>query len=302
MNTGRLQDPASAPIGVFDSGVGGLSVVRELLKLLPDEALFYIGDQANCPYGNRPAEEIIAFSREISRYLIAQGAKIIVVACNTVSAVALAHLRSIFPETPFVGMVPAVKSAVQITRSGVVGVLATQTTIAGRLYQEVVRQCVAGKRVISQPSSGLVDQVEAGDLDGPKTMALLETYIKPLLGAGVDTLVLGCSHYPFLIPAIRRLVGDSVQLVDAGEAIARQTARVLDREGLRRQGTAAPEAVYATTGDPGRVRFALERLLGKPGKARGLHWLDGTIEDWGQEAEQAELCLHSRAATEVKVP
>ncbi len=302
MNISRLQNPADVPVGVFDSGIGGLSVVRELLKLLPDEALFYVGDQANCPYGNRPAEEIIAFSREISRYLIAQGAKVIVVACNTVSAVALSHLRSIFPETPFVGMVPAVKPAVQITRSGVVGVLATQTTISGRLYQEVVSQCAGGKRVISQPSPGLVDQVEAGDLDGPKTMALLEFYIKPLLAAGVDTLVLGCSHYPFLIPAIRCLVGDSVQLTDASEAIARQTGRVLDREGLRRQGGAAPEAVYATTGDPERVRFALERLLGKPGGARGLYWVDGTIEDWSQEEERAELCPHGHSVTGAHAP
>lgn len=302
MDSSRLHDLANAPIGVFDSGVGGLSIVRELLKFLPDEPLLYVGDQANCPYGNRPAEEIIAFSREVSRYLIAQGAKIIVVACNTVSAVALAHLRSVFPETPFVGMVPAVKPAVQITRSGVVGVLATPTTIAGRLYQEVVKQCAVGKRVISQPSPGLVDQVEAGDLDGPKTLALLNLYIKPLLEAGADTLVLGCSHYPFLVPAIRRLVGDSVQLVDASEAIARQTARVLEREGSRRQGGTAPERVYATTGDPERVRFALERLLGEPGKVYALHWLDGRIVEWHPAEEQAAVCLHGHSAGAAKAP
>jgi glutamate racemase len=302
MNSSRLQGPADAPIGVFDSGVGGLSIVRELLKLLPDESLFYIGDQANCPYGNRPAEEIVAFSREISRYLIARGAKVIVVACNTVSAVALAHLRSLFPETPFVGMVPAVKPAVQITRSGVVGVLATPTTIAGRLYQEVVKQCAVGKRVISQPSPGLVDQVEAGDLDGPETMALLERYIKPLLDAGADTLVLGCSHYPFLIPAIRRLVGDAVQLVDASEAIARQTARILEREGLRRQESVLPEAIYATTGAPERMQFALERLLGRPGRVHALHWVNGRVVDGYPGEEQLELCLHGHSAGAVKAP
>lgn len=295
MDHSQRRDSANAPIGVFDSGIGGFSIVRELLKLLPNEPLLYVGDQANCPYGRRPAEEIIAFSREVSRYLIAQGAKIIVIACNTVSAVALTYLRSAFPETPFVGMVPAVKPAVQLTRSGVVGVLATPTTIAGHLYQEVVKQCAVGKRVISQPSPGLVDRVEAGDLDGPETMALLECYIKPLLAAGADTLVLGCSHYPFLIPAIRRLVGDSVQLVDASEAIARQTARVLEREGLCRQEDTAPERVYATTGDPARMRLALERLLGSSGTVRALRWLEGKIIEWPSE-EQTAIHLRGHSA------
>jgi len=302
MEHSRLPVSADVPIGVFDSGVGGLSVARALLRMLPGERLLYIGDHANCPYGTRPAEEIIRFSREISRYLIAKGAKIIVVACNTVSAVALAHLRSYFADTPFVGMVPAVKPAVQITRSGIVGVLATPTTISGRLYQEVVRQCAAGKRVISQPCPGLVDRVEAGDLDGPETMALLRAYVQPLVDAGADTLVLGCSHYPFLIPAIRRIVGDTVQLVEASEAIAKQTARVLERERLLRPITTEPEPLFATTGDPTRVSTALELLLGQPGHVRGLRWSGGRIVDDEEEQEHACLGPGDRRADRLRLP
>jgi glutamate racemase len=269
----------NAPIGVFDSGVGGLSVVRALTHALPNEALLYVGDEANCPYGTRPAEEIIAFGEEITRYLTRQGVKLIVVACNTVSAVALTDLRALFPEMTFVGMVPAVKPAVQITRTGVVGVMATPTTIAGQLYQDVVRQCADGKRILSQACPGLVELVQAGDLDSPKALALMRAYVEPLLAEGVDTLVLGCSHYPFLIPALRQLTGDRVQFVEASDAIARRTAHVLEAADLLRQAADKPETLLATTGDPEHFAFVLRRLLGYEGQVRSLHWGEGGIVD-----------------------
>jgi glutamate racemase len=273
----RLRPLAEAPIGVFDSGVGGLSVVRALLSELPNESLLYVGDAANCPYGTRPAQEIIAFGEEIAHYLISEGAKIIVVACNTVSAVALADLRAMFPHISFVGMVPAVKPAVQATRSGVVGVMATPTTIAGALYQEVVRQCADGRRILSQGCPGLVELVEEGELDGPATQSLLREYVAPLLAAGADTIVLGCSHYPFLIPTLRRLTGEGVQFVEASPAIARQTARVLARAELLRTTPTPPELVFCTSGEAGRFARSLELLLGHGEVVRSLSWEEGTL-------------------------
>lgn len=273
MGSSESNCTASAPIGIFDSGVGGLSVVRALLRRLPNESWLYFGDEANCPYGTRPPEEILRFSEIIIRYLINErGVKAVVIACNTVSAVALAELRATFLHIPFVGMVPAVKPAVQLTRSGIVGVLATPTTIAGQLYQEVVRQCADGKQVLSQACPGLVERVEEGDLDGPKTMALLRTYVEPLLAAGADTLVLGCSHYPFLAPALSRLAGEKVQLVEASNAIARQAERVLARENLLRQDSNPPERIYITTGDALKFSRSLERLLGQKGTVQHVRW------------------------------
>ncbi len=264
---------ADGPIGVFDSGVGGLSVVRGLLAELPAERLYYVADSANCPYGPRSEGEIQALSEEISRFLIGQGAKLIVVACNTASAAALAHLRAVFPATPFVGMVPAVKPAAQITHSGAIGVLATPATFSGRLYQEVVEHYASGARVVSQICPGLVECVEAGDLDGPQTMALLRGYVEPLLAAGADTLVLGCTHYPFLTPALRRIVGEAIAIIEPSAAIARQAARVLEREGLLRPAASAPpQHVFATTGDPAQLTRSLRRLLGVKAEGQALRW------------------------------
>jgi glutamate racemase len=260
------------PIGVFDSGVGGLSVVRALVAQLPQENLLYVADAAHCPYGARAPEEIRHLSEGISRYLIAQGAKVVVVACNTASAAALRHLRETFPQTPFVGMVPAVKPAAQLTQSGVVGVLATPITIGGALYEEVVEQYGVGVRVISRACPGLVERVEEGDLDGPATLELVRDCVTPLLRAGADTLVLGCTHYPFLIPLLRRLVGDGVHILEPSDAVARQTGRVLGRLGLLRRGGEAPRALYTTSGEPRRLAVAVERLLGQKADVRQLLW------------------------------
>jgi len=262
---------------VFDSGVGGLSVLKELLAQLPDESYLYVGDGAHCPYGPRGHEEILRLSRGVTDYLLSAGAKAVVVACNTISAAALDTLRATYPHIPFIGMVPAVKPAARATRSGVVGVLATPATFGGRLYEEVVEHHANGVRVISTACPGLVERVEAGDLDGPETMALLRRYLTPLLDAGADAIVLGCTHYPFLAPAIRTLVGAEVQLLEPSAAVARQTARVLAQRGLLRPEGEAPSCVYGTTTGAAQMAAALRQLLGREGAVRELVWRDGEL-------------------------
>jgi glutamate racemase len=250
----------SGALGVFDSGVGGGTVLRHLHRMLPAEDLLYLADQLNCPYGPRPIAELRRLSAANTAWLLEHGAKLIVVACNTASAAALHWLRETFPLVPFVGMVPAVKPAAQQTRSGVVGVLATPATIQGDLLHTVLDEWASDVEVLRQPCDGLVEQIEAGACDAPETRALLERYLRPLIHAGADTIVLGCTHYPFLLNQIRAIVGPEVALLDAGPAVAGQTVRVLNEQGLRhpdmnRVGTIS----YATT--DARVDFA--RLLAR---------------------------------------
>jgi glutamate racemase len=259
-------DTRQRSVGVFDSGVGGTTVLRHLRALLPGEDLLYLADQAHCPYGTRPAAELRALSAACARWLLGHGAAMIVVACNTASAAALHWLRHEFPATPFVGMVPAVKPAAAQTRSGVVGVLATPTTIQGELLDEVVMRWAGATTVVRQACPGLVEQIEAGELDAPETARLLESYLRPLLAAGADTIVLGCTHYPFRAPQIQRIAGPDVALIDAAPAVARQAARVLAERGLGQTGPQrAGATVYATTGDPA----AFAELLGRLGLPAG---------------------------------
>jgi len=266
----QLGEAPDAPgrIGVFDSGVGGTTVLRHIHAELPGADLLYLADQARCPYGARSAGELRALSAANTRWLLAHGAALIVVACNTASAAALHWLRRSFPGTPFVGMVPAVKPAVEHTRSGIVGVLATPATIEGELLDAVVVRWAGAARVLRQACPGLVEQIEAGALDAPATTGLLQGYLRPLLAAGADTIVLGCTHYPFLERQIRRIAGPGVTIVDAAPAVARQAARVLHERGLAGPGHPwAGRITYATTGD--HAGFAkLLRQLGLP---------DGTV-------------------------
>ena len=236
----------------------------QLHDLLPNQDLLYLADQARCPYGARPVAELRALSSANTRWLLAHGAGLIVVACNTASAAALHWLRHAFPGTPFVGMVPAVKPAVEQTRSGVVGVLATPATIEGELLDEVVMRWAGATQVVRQACPGLVEQIEAGELESPATTALLQRYLRPLLSAGADTIVLGCTHYPFLASQIQQIAGPDVAIVDAAPAVARQAARVLHERALAGSGEpCAGRITYATTGD--RASFAqLLRQLGLP--------------------------------------
>jgi glutamate racemase len=195
----------TAPIGFFDSGVGGTTVLAEVRALLPNEPLLYLADQARCPYGLHDQATLRSFALDDVRWLLEAGVKIIVVACNTASAAALRWLRSLFPDVLFVGMVPALKPAAQSTRSGVVGVLATPATMQGRLLREVMACLPDGVTVIEQVAPGLVKLIEEGRLEDEAMVILLQSYLDPIIEAGADTLVLGCTHYPFLIPLINKL-------------------------------------------------------------------------------------------------
>jgi len=250
----------SDPIGVFDSGVGGLSVLREIRRELPHEHIIYFGDQANVPYGSKSLLEVRQLSENVTRHLLERDAKLIVVACNTASAAALHYLRETFPGTPFVGMEPAVKPAAEHTRTGKVGVLATPATFQGELYASVVERFAQGVTLYQDALPGLVAEVEAGRLKGKKTRRILENALKPMLAEGIDTVVLGCTHYPFVIPLIQQIVGPDVQVIDPAPAIARQVRRVLEREGMLQSGDAAGRVEFETSGDPVKFMKMVRRL------------------------------------------
>jgi glutamate racemase len=248
-------------VGVFDSGLGGLSVWREIVHQLPHEQTLYLADQAHVPYGSRRLSEVQKLAEGDTRFLLEHGAKIIVVACNTASAAALHHLRRTFPQIPFVGMEPAVKPAVGRTRTGVVGVLATQATFQGELFASLVERYAGDVRVLTQACPGLVGMVETGALDTPETEALVQRYVSPLIEAGADQLVLGCTHYPFLRPVIERLTGGSAVVIDPAPAVARQTRRVLTQQGLMADEGQASHHMFYTSGDVTAFATMVKRLL-----------------------------------------
>ncbi len=260
------------PIGVFDSGVGGLSVLRAIRCEFPAQPAIYFADQDHVPYGPRSLEEVRAFSREISRCLLNLGAQLVVVACNTASGAALHSLRAAFPSVPFVGMEPAVKPAAEATRSGVVGVLATPATFQSELYASVVERFAQGVRVLQDPCRGLVELIESGDLAGPRTRAILETVLRPMLVQGIDTLVLGCTHYPFVIPLIRQIAGPSVRVIDPAPAVARQAGRLLSANGWVAAGKTLAPLRFFTSGDPVLFSRLLPLLLGESGSAEPAGW------------------------------
>jgi glutamate racemase len=251
---------SDAPIGIFDSGVGGISVLREIRALLPAEHLIYYADSGHCPYGGKPREQIVARACAITERLLERGAKLVVVACNTATIAAVEHLRATYP-IPFVGMEPAVKPAAAATRSGVVGVLATGAALAGEKFHHLVAAHARDVRVITQPCPGLVEQVEAGALDTPQTRALVERYVKPLMAQGADVLVLGCTHYPFLRPLISTLAGPDVTLLDTGAAVARQVRRVLERDGALSAAGGTGAIAWETSGDAEAFALLHERLM-----------------------------------------
>jgi len=222
---------SASPIGVFDSGVGGLSVLREIRRELPGEDLLYVADSAHAPYGDKSAELITARSIAIVEFLLSKHAKAIVVACNTATGVAVETLRTKF-SVPIVAMEPAVKPAAAHTKSGVIGVLATSRTIASDNFAKLHNRFGADVKILMQACPGLVEQVEAGQLSDGKLRALVEQYILPLLANGADTLVLGCTHYPFLTSLIQEIAGSSVAIIDPSPAIARELRRRLTMASL----------------------------------------------------------------------
>ncbi len=267
------------PIGVFDSGVGGLSVLRAIRAQMPHEAVIYFADQGHVPYGPRPLEEVRVFAEAITRFLLDQGAKLIVVACNTASAAALHHLRQTFPEVPFVGMEPAVKPAAETTHTGVVGVLATPATFQGALYASVVERFAHGVRLLPHTCPGLVGQIERGELDSPQTRAILEDALLPMLAQGIDTIVLGCTHYPFVIPLIEQIAGPSVRVIDPAPAVARRTGYLLETSGKRAAGAGGGSLRFYTSGETAALARLLPPLLGETGEVRQVRWTaEGRLE------------------------
>ena len=271
-----METNAARPIGVLDSGVGGLSILREMRAQLPAEDLIYVADQAHVPYGPRTIDEVRAFTVAIARALIERGAKLIVVACNTASAAALWPLREMFPEMPFVGMEPAVKPAARDTRTGVIGVIATEATFQGELFASVVGRFAQGVQVETRACPDFVRLAEAGETDGPAARDAIRRCLLPLAAAGIDQLVLGCTHFPFLKAAIQDEIGPGVTIVDPSPAVARQAGRVLDERGLRTSRSAPGRVTYLTTGDPAAFRAVLGVLLGADESAgadvHGLRW------------------------------
>ncbi len=274
------------PIGIFDSGIGGLTVLRAIHQLMPDEPLLYLADQAHVPYGPRSLGEVRQFSEAITRYLLDQGARIIVVACNTASAAALKYLRQTFPEVPFVGMEPAVKPAAEHTRSGVVGVLATPATFQGELYASVVERFGQGVHLLQHTCPGLVQQIENGAVDSRETRRILEEALQPMLELGIDTVVLGCTHYPFVIPLIQEITGPDVRVIDPAPAVARQVQRLLVASNLLEldvpvrdvvMGKPRPLIHFITTGEPVRLERMLATLLGEKGPVEGIQWKNDTL-------------------------
>ena len=269
--------PFGAPIGIFDSGVGGLSVLRAVRKQFPCHPVIYLADQGHVPYGARTKDEVRAFAVGITRFLLDQGARLIVVACNAASAAALYHLREVFPDVPFVGMEPAVKPAAATTHSGVIGVLATPVTFQGELYASVVARFAKGVTVLQDVCQGLVGQIEAGNLDAPETRAILERALAPMMERGVDTVVMGCTHYPFVIPLIQHIVGPGVQVIDPAPAVARQTGRLLEARGWLAQCNQQAPVSFYTTGVPSQLGEMLPRLLNETHVVQYVRWESGIL-------------------------
>ncbi len=264
-----------SPIGIFDSGVGGLSVLRAIRQQMPAENLLYFADQGHVPYGPRTLGEVRAFSESITDFLLEQSAKLIVVACNTASAAALHYLRESFPDMPFVGMEPAVKPAAEHTNSGVVGVLATPATFQGALYASVVERFAKEVTVLQHTCPGLVERIERSDLDAPSTRAILEDALRPMLGSGLDTVVLGCTHYPFAIPLIEQIVGENVRVIDPAPAVARQVKRRLDALNLRQTEDALGTVQILTSGKGARLASIIPQLCRENFPVQEVIWKDG---------------------------
>jgi glutamate racemase len=243
------------PIGLFDSGVGGTSIWREIHNLMPLEDTIYLADSKNAPYGVKSKEEIIALSKKNTEFLLNLGCKLIVVACNTATTNAIKELRASY-DVPFIGIEPAIKPAVLRSQSGKIGVLATKGTLSSELFHKAV-ETYHDAEIIEQVGTGLVELIESGELDSPRMRDLLQKYTTPMVDAGIDYLVLGCSHYPYLIPTLRQVLPEHIRIIDSGEAVARQSHHVLEEKaGLKTSGNG--KAIFYTNADT----TVLKQLVG----------------------------------------
>jgi glutamate racemase len=267
----------NSPVGIFDSGVGGLSVLRAIRAQMPEEEVLYFGDQVHIPYGPRPMEQIRNFCEAITEFLLEKDAKIIVVACNTASAAALKYLRERFPDVQFVGMEPAVKPAAEHTSTGKVGVLATPATFQGALYASVVERFANGVELFQNTCTGLVQEIEQGNLDGKETRKILDHALLPMLEKNIDTVVLGCTHYPFVIPLVQEIVGEKVRVIDPAPAVAKQVKRLLEASGMKSQATTRGEVRFYTSGEPAALKSILPKLLGEVGEIERVEWINDHV-------------------------
>lgn len=243
------------PIGLFDSGIGGTSIWREIHLLLPNEDTIYLADSKNAPYGQKSREEIIALSIKNTEFLLNQNAKIIVVACNTATTNAIKELREKY-DVPFIGIEPAIKPAALNSQKHVIGILATQGTLNSELFHQT-----AGKfhetKIIEQIGHGLVPLIENGEINSPEMNKLLHLYLEPMIAANIDYLVLGCSHYPYLIPQIKKILPKEIKIIDSGEAVARQTKNILsENNGLNNQNNIG-KVIFYSNSDPKVLREIL---------------------------------------------
>jgi glutamate racemase len=249
------------PIGIFDSGLGGLSVLRAVQSLLPGEDIVYLADSGYAPYGERDDDFIADRSVAIGEWLLSQGAKALVVACNTATAQAV-HLLRQWVTVPVVGVEPGLKPASLRSVSGVAGVLATAATLRSEKFRRLLADHQTRCRFICQPGHGLVEAIERGETDSPELLALLERYLAPMLAEGADTLVLGCTHYPFIDAALRRVAGDQIALIDTSAAIAQQLARLLNERKLLTPGGSHVQTRLCSTSDSQQLQAVAHRLLG----------------------------------------
>jgi len=219
------------PIGLFDSGIGGTSIWKEVLKLLPHENTIYLADSKNAPYGEKTSEEILKLAKKNTELLISKGCKLIIVACNTATTNAIDYLRANY-KIPFIGIEPAIKPAALLSKTGAIGILATKGTLSSKLFEKTANEYTKNITKIEQDGEGLVPLIEQGKLNSPELFELLSKYLKPMLNFNIDHLVLGCTHYPYLIPQIQEIVGNGVKIIDSGEAVAKQTKAILEKNNI----------------------------------------------------------------------
>nr|WP_288931542.1 glutamate racemase [uncultured Allomuricauda sp.] len=246
------------PIGIFDSGVGGTSIWKEVAKMLPHENTIYLADSANAPYGEKSKEEILQLSIKNTELLLDLGCKMIIVACNTATTNAIDYLRSHYP-VPFIGIEPAIKPAALHTKTKKVGVLATKGTLSSSLFHNTSKLFAEGITVLEQEGKGLVELIEAGKVQSPEMKKLLNEFLQPMLEQNIDCLVLGCTHYPYLIPVLKDILPQNITIIDSGEAVARQTKAILDRNNLLSTATHRPEYIFHTNANVEVLKDLIDR-------------------------------------------
>jgi len=264
-------------IGVFDSGIGGLSVLCEIRNALPDVNFIYFGDQTHVPYGPRKLSQVLNFSIAITEFLLSLGSKMVVVACNTASAAALKELRGMFSETPFVGMEPAVKPAVEQTLSGAVGVLATPATFQSELYASVIDRFAIGVKIFQDTCPGLVKEIEKGNFTGKVTTKILKQALYPMMKNNIDSVVLGCTHYPYVISLIESIVGSDVKVINPAPAVARQTKKIFSQILYNDNPELTPTTTIITSGDEHKLRKMVHDFFPYENSVLKASWIESKL-------------------------